>query len=185
LALRLVFSAGALRLQPVGFVEAGAHIAVWLAASLLIAWRSRAGATAAGAAVALMLLALVVSALSGGLWLSSYWTSRESLPTLVAHTSLGFLAPAILFWAHWAYWRAHDAPGRARLALAAAALLSAAFITLEAMRWPGAPDWAGALVGAVAFALAIVVNFVPRLEAARRSDREKYFHGDRRRQQRV
>ena len=76
---------------------------------------------------------------------------------------------------------------RTRTALAAAALLSAAYITLELMRWPGAPEWVGALGGALGFALAIVANFAPGVTARppRGSYREEKFHGQRRGQQRA
>jgi hypothetical protein len=188
LAVRLFFSGGAVLLQPVGFVETGAHTSVWLLASLLMASRSRrgAGAVRIGVAVVLSMMALLVSAFAGGLWLTSYWNARESAAALVTHAPFGFLAPAILFWAHWVFWRARGAETRTRTALAAGAQMSAAFITLELMRWPNAPEWLGALGGAMSFALAIVLNFAPGVAAAapRRLDGEEDLHRERRRQQR-
>lgn len=189
LAVRLFFTGGALLLQPVGFVEAGAHVSVWLMLSLSIAWRSHHGSTPVriGFAVLLGLIALMLSAFAGGLWLTSYWSVREAIAAPIAHEPLGFLAPAVLFWAHWAFWRTRGADTRTRTALAAAALLSAAYITLELMRWPAAPDWVGALGGAIAFALAIAVNFAPGVTAGARrvSYGEEKLHGQRRRQQRA
>jgi hypothetical protein len=187
LTVRLFFSGGALLLQPVGFVEAGAHVAVWLAASLIIASRSAHGSTPVrtGFALLLGLLALSVSGFAAGLWLTPYWSARETTVAPIIYAPLGFLAPAILFWAHWAFWRAQGAEARTRLALAAGALLTAAAIALEAMRWPNAPDWAGALAGASAFALAIIINFAPGVTgvAPRRLHSNENFHRDRRRQQ--
>lgn len=189
LTVRLYFSGGAMLLQPVGFVEAGAHISVWLTASLLIASRSHRGSTPVriGFAALLALIALTLSAFSGGLWLTSYWTAREAIAAPVSHTPLGFLAPAALFWAHWAFWRRRGADTRARTALAAGALLTAAFVTLELMRWPDAPRWIGALTGALAFALAIVLTFAPGVtgNGRRRSYGEEKLHRERRSQQRA
>src|SRR5262245_61055184 len=163
LAVRLYFSGGAMLLQPVGFVEAGAHISIWLLASLLIASRSSRGSKPVRicASMLLALIALTLAAFGGGLWLTPYWGAREAAIAPITHAPLGFLAPAVLFWAHWVFWRARGTDTRARTALAAAALLTAAFVTLELMRWPHAPEWLAALGGAVAFALAIVVNFAP------------------------
>ena len=188
LAARLFFSGGATLLNPIGFVEAGAHIALWLAAALLLAWRARRGSRPVRLALSNLLgaVSLAASAVAAGLWLTPYWDAREAFAGPIAHPPLGFLAPAILFWAHWAFWRRRGADTRARVAFAAAALLSAAFITQEATRWQGAPDWVGALLGAIAFAAAIVGNFAPGItpDGRRLSYREKYFHRDRRRQQR-
>jgi len=185
LEVRLFFSGGAMLLQPVGFVETGSHVAVWLLASLLIASRSRfgSGAVRMGLAIVMALMALTVSAFAAGLWLTSYWSARESAAAPITHAPLGFLAPAILFWAHWVFWRARGADTRTRAALASGALMTAAFITLELMRWPDAPEWAGALGGALAFALAIVLNFAPGVTDTDRghSDREEYLHRHRRR----
>jgi hypothetical protein len=187
LAMRLYFSSGAMLLQPVGFVEAGAHIGVWLMASLLIASRSHRGSKPVriGSSVLLALIALTLVAFAGGLWLTPYWSAREAATAPITHAPLGFLAPAVLFWAHWMFWRARGTDTRARTALAAAALLTAAFVTLELMRWPGAPEWLAALGSAVAFALAIVVNFAPGVTFGGRSYREEEFHRQRRSQQRA
>ena len=189
LAVRLYFSGGAMLLQPVGFVEAGAHISVWLMASLLIASRSHRGSKPVriGFSMLLALIALTLAAFGGGLWLTPYWSEREAAIAPITHAPLGFLAPAILFWAHWAFWRARGTDTRARTALAAGALLTAAFVTLQLMRWPDAPEWLAALGGAVAFALAIVVNFAPGVtfDGAGRSHGEEELHRQRRSQQRA
>jgi hypothetical protein len=84
------------------------------------------------------------------------------------------------------FWRGRGAETRARASFAAAAMLSAAFVTMEAADWNGAPDWLAALSGASAFALAIAGNFTPAAAPPRRRRRlhgEEYLHRDRRRQQ--
>jgi hypothetical protein len=140
-----------------------------------------------GFAVLLGLIALTLSAFAGGLWLTSYWTERAAIAAPITHAPLGFLAPAALFWAHWMFWRGRGTDTRARTALAAGALLAAAFVTLELMGWPGAPEWISALVGAIAFALAIVINFAPGVTQSPRhtSYGEEKFHRQRRSQQRA
>jgi len=72
LMVRLFFSDGATLLASIGFVETGMHIATWLAASLLIAVRSRRGAGTArmGAATAFGLAGLGAAAFAGVLWLT-------------------------------------------------------------------------------------------------------------------
>lgn len=184
LLIRLYFSGGALLLQPVGFVELGAHAAAWLIAALLIASRSRLGAgrVRVGAAILLGMLALVVCAFGAGLWLTPYWSARPATGAPLNHAPLGFLLPAIMFWANWVFWRARGAEVRTRVALAAGAMLLACYVTLEMVRIPDMPDWASALVGAVAFALAIAINFASGITAGR-SDREEDFHRNRRREQ--
>jgi len=189
LAVRTYFSGGAMLLQPVGFIEAGAHTCVWLLASLLLATQSKrgAGALRMGAAILLGLLALTVSAFCAGLWLTPYWSARTTAATPLTYAPLGFLAPAVLAWAHWVFWRARGSETCTRVALGAGALLTAAFVTLEATRWEDAPQWLGALIGAVAFALAICLNFAPGVvgHGPRRSYGEEDFHRDRARQQRI
>lgn len=160
LVIRLIFSGGAFLLHPVGFVEAGAHLATWLLTALLVAARSRSGAKAVrmGFAMLLGMTALLLCAFCTGLWLTPYWSARDSLSL---HEPFGFLAPAIVFWAHWVFWRARGNDTRTRVSLGAGALLTACWVTLEAISWQGAPSWVSALIGAIAFALAIVINFAP------------------------
>jgi hypothetical protein len=122
--------------------------------------------------------ASIVAAL---LWLTPYWAVRAEA-TLIQIDSLGFLAPAMLYWGHWAFWRGRGPEARTRIALAAAAATSAAciiLITLQA-RHDGLPgvDWFGVAVTALSVALAIAVNFAPGVTPAkgRVSHLHKYFH---------
>lgn len=187
LLVRLYFSAGATLLSPVGFVEAGVHVGVWLAASLLLAARSRRGSTRTrmGAAIVLGLMAIVASSFAGALWLTPYWSAREAAEAPVHHAPFGFLIPAVFFWAHWVFWRARGSEVRTRIVFGSGAAGLAAFIALEVLRGDALPDWASALIAAVAFALAIVINFAPGVvgHGADRSHVEKDFHRDRRRKQ--
>ncbi|HRP11010.1 MAG TPA: hypothetical protein PLK37_08260, partial [Terricaulis sp.] len=155
LTLRVLASGGALVLTPISFPEAGLHIASWLVISLLAAARMRQGVQSvrAGAAMALGALALAASLAAMLLWLTPYWTARapsaEAAP-LLQFAALGFLAPAIMFWAHWVLWRGTGANLRTRLSLGAGALMLAAMATLLALQAsePAAgPDWVGAIVG--------------------------------------
>lgn len=161
LLVRLIFTGGATRLRPLDFVEAGAHIAVWLAASLLVALNARGTAASArlGASAAIGATAAGAALLSALLWLSPYWTARNNV--LGAAAPLGFLLPALLLGAHWVFWRARGSRARTRLALAWCTVLLAAFVTLEVSSADGVPDWLAALAGAFSFASAIVVNFAP------------------------
>jgi hypothetical protein len=189
--VRLVFSGGAPLIQPIGFVEAGIHISAWLAIALIVAARAdKRDASAVRMAAALMLVAaaLGASALIAALWLTPYWESLgpSRAPAFLHFNGLGFLTPALLFCAHWAFWRAHGANVRTRIALGAAATMSACFITLEAMHPQNAgaaPDTLSALIGALSFATAIVVNFAPGV-TARRSYLQENLHGDGRGEQR-
>ncbi|MBI3438208.1 MAG: hypothetical protein HY054_06090 [Proteobacteria bacterium] len=188
--LRLIFSNGAPLMQPIGFVEAGFHVAAWLMLALFVAARaSRRDATAVRTNTAMLLgaAALVTSALIAVLWLTPYWETMPPAraPWAALHfNGLGFIAPALLFWAHWVFWRARGSNVRTRIALGAAAILSACFITLEAMHPRDAvasPDTLSALIGALSFAAAIVVNFAPGVTAGarRRSYLQEDFHADR------
>jgi hypothetical protein len=164
LVLRVAYSGGALLLQPVGFAEAGAHCAAWLAISLAAAARAKRGVgrVRIGAAVLLALLAFLVSGAAAALLMTEYWTAQAaSAPSLWTRQTIGFALPALLFWAHWAFWRGRGAELRARTALGAAALLTAAFVAFETLQAAVLPDWVGGLVGALAFALAAGVNFAP------------------------
>jgi len=106
------------------------------------------------------------------------------VPSPLSYAPLGFLAPAVLFWAHWVFWRARGAEVRTRVVFAAGAAMTAAFVALEVLRSEGMPSWASALIAAVAFALAIIINFAPGVVGSgpRRSYSEENFHRNRRRQ---
>lgn len=194
LLLRVLASGGALMLTPISFPEAGLHIALWLIISLLVAarWRYGAQSVRAGAAMVLGAAALLASAAVMLLWLTPHWTLRAPGPEaapLLQFAGLGFLAPSLMFWAHWVLWRGRGANLRTRLSLGAGALMMAAMVTLLALQAndPAAegPDWIGACVGAVAFALAIGLNFangVTLTSVPRPSYFEENLQGDRRRQ---
>lgn len=154
LAIRVAFADGAVMLNPVGFAEAGIHIAVWLGASLLIAGADARSRTRAAIALTLGACALAASALCAVLWFTPFWTEGGAL-----HAPLGFLAPALLYWAQWALWRQRGALVPARCAFSAAALSSAAFVSFETLLARGGPDWATAVATATAFALAVAANF--------------------------
>lgn len=165
LLMRLIFSGGATILQPIGFVETGMHCVVWLLAALIIGSRVELGARAVRltAINVLGLMAFATMAFSAGLWLTSFWKTHTdaAAPPLISRDTLGFLLPSILFWAHWVFWRARGANTQTRMALGMGALLLAAFLTVEAVRAEALPDWLGAMIAAVSFALAIVINFAP------------------------
>lgn len=196
LLLRMLISGGAMMLTPISFPEAGLHIALWLMVALVLATNARneSHKVRAAAAATLGALALAASAAVTLLWLTPHWTMRAPSPDagpILHFTGLGFFAPALLFWAHWAFWRGRGSVLRTRLALGAGTLMMAAMATLAALETggDGAPDWFGPLVGAAAFALAIALNFaggVTRANPATR--RPSYFdenlQGNRRRQNR-
>jgi hypothetical protein len=163
LTTRLLFSGGATLLQEISFVEVGVHSALWLTAALAIGWRADLGATQVRSVAmhTLVVMALAAMAFAAGLWLASYWKTQMLGLGPQLRDTLGFLLPTILFFGHWAFWRERGAHTQTRLALGAAALLMAAFVTVEAVRAEGMPGWAAASVGALLFALAIVVNFAP------------------------
>jgi hypothetical protein len=100
-------------------------------------------------------------AFAAGLWLASYWKMQTLGPGPQLRDTLGFLLPSILFFGHWAFWREHGAHAQTRLALGSAVLLMAAFVTVETVRAESVPGWLAASVGALLFALAIVINFAP------------------------
>ena len=181
LAVRTFFSGGAPLSHALTFVEAGAHIAVWLGAALVVG--ARGGAREFTASV-LGLAALTSSIIMGILWLTPYWTARADMDSWL--TGLGFLAPGLMFWTNWVMWRARGADLRTRLAWASGALMVACFVTLEATRADDMPDWASAIIGAFIFAFAIVINFAPGITAspAKRSYFEEDLHRHRRGEQR-
>jgi hypothetical protein len=190
---RFVLSGGAPAVQPLSFVECGVHAAIWLGAALLLAARADDGAADVRRAAATLLVgaALATCALAGALWLTPFWNARTEagLPWLVLrHVPLGFLAPALLAWAHWLYWRQARAPRRAHFALAIAGVLTALFVLFEfawrdgggaLWRW----DWISYAAGALALSVAIAVHFAPgvvlRPRDLRQLDLDEYLkrHG--------
>ncbi len=182
LAVRVFFSDGALLSTPISFVEAGAHITLWLLTALLIATRGRRGAeTRIATATFIGAVALVAAAAAGLLWLTPYWSAREVADAPLRYAPLGFIAPAALFFAHWVFWRARGSEVRTRTVFAASAAMAAGFIALEVLRHADLPDWAGALIAAITFALAIIVNFAPGVVNAGGSYRDENLHRNRRR----
>ncbi len=163
LAVRLIFTGGATLLHPIGFVEAGAHAAIWLVAALLIGSRAHRGAAQVRVAAinVLTFAALGVMTLASVLWMTAYWEQANTGPAFLTRDTLGFLIPGVLFGAHWVFWRARGDSLQTRLVFGGGALLLAAFVTLEALRAQALPDWAGALAGAGSFALALGLNFAP------------------------
>jgi hypothetical protein len=153
LIVRLLFAGETVLLSTLSFLEAGIHIAIWLAAALLAAWRAREPLRM-GASLALSAGALGSCALAALLWLSPFWTARG------APAPLGFILPAFFAGAHWVFWRARGSTLRTHVAFAATALISACALTLWVAH-SAAPEWVSALLGALAFAGAIVVNFSP------------------------
>ncbi|MFT3727185.1 MAG: hypothetical protein QM759_05115 [Terricaulis sp.] len=192
LGVRFYFSSGAPISHPMTFVEAGVHISVWLIAAMLIASRSRRDSRQLRTAAGTLLggLAVGASALISVLWLTGYWEAHAAAaaPALFQHEGLGFALPALFFWSSWVFWRARGSNIRTRVSLGAGALLAAAFVTLEAMRpeGGGAPGTLNALVGALSFALAIVLNFAPGVAPgpSRRSYFEENFKRHRPREER-
>jgi hypothetical protein len=163
LFLRLIYSGGAVLFQPISFAEAGAHVAAWLGAALLIRERARYGIRPVRIAAANALLVVALGAMFAAalLWATPYWQGRAADVPLISHHTLGFLLPALLFLAHVPTWRRRGAATQTRLTFAAGVLLLAAFITAEVTRMDGGADWAGAVTGALAFAAAIGANFIP------------------------
>ncbi len=156
--VRLAFAGEAVLLRPVSFVESGAQIGIWLAAALIAANGVRSGARIA-AALALAIAALTASIVAAFLWLTPFWQERAD--GYASLQPLGFLVPALLFGVHWAFWRARGSSLRTRVAFGACAVLMAAFLTLWTSQSQELPEWLGALVGAFAFAGAVVINFAP------------------------
>lgn len=193
LIVRTLMSGGALQLHPVGFVEEGVHASIWLAAALYLGWRQGFGATMVRrAAVAVLGIGALVSALACGvLWFTPIWSERgESV--FLTRDSLGFALPALLCWLHWVMWRGRSEARETRVALGAAAALTAAAITLEVIElradvWARGGDWVSMAAGIVVFALALGMNFAPGVVNAntpQQLDLEKYLKANRRGEQR-
>lgn len=163
LAIRVVYSGGAMLLEPISFAELGAHVGVWLVAALVVRMRARHGVRRVRIVFSNVMLvaALGVLLTASALWMTPFWTARQAAAPFVARETFGFLIPALALAAHVQIWRTRGAELQTRLTLAASALLLAAFVTLEVTRADGDADWLGAVVGALSFAAAIGVNFIP------------------------
>lgn len=160
-ALRLAFSAGAPLLEPITGLETGAHASAWLLAGLIAgAADKRARVSFRGA----MVTALGCAAILAGLAALALWMRSAAAFAPADINPLALAAPALMFAAHWRYWRARGAITRARVALALATILGAAALTfavIAARADAGAGDWVAALVGSGAFAAALVLNLAP------------------------
>ncbi len=137
----------------------------------------------------LMVSALCAMIAASLLWMTDFWAVRRGPgPGVLTRDTLGFLIPAVMFFAHWVFWRARADEVQTRLVFGASMLLFAAFITVEALRADGVPDWLRAFAGAASFALALGLNFAPGVVNAESApparEFEKNFHRNRRRQQR-
>lgn len=173
LIVRVIYSGGATLLQPISFAEVGAQASVWLAAGLIIRERAQFGASIVriGAANALLVMALGAMFAATALWVTPYWVARQSTTPFISHEALGFALPALLFLTQMLFWRGRGATAQTRVTLGAGALLLAAFVTSEVTNLDGSADWAGAVVGALSFAAAIGVNFIPGVVPARQTSR--------------
>lgn len=171
LAVRVIYASGAVMLEPISFAELGAHVGVWLAAALLLRMRARHGARRVRIAFAntMLVTALGVMLTAVAVWVTPFWTTRQSPAGFIARDTFGFLLPGLILLAHVQLWRSRSAEVQTRLTLASGALLIAAFVTLEVTRADGDADWLGAVVGALSFAAAIGVNFVPGVIRQRQS----------------
>ena len=171
LAVRVVYAGGAVMLEPISFAEFGAHVGVWLLAALGLRMRARHGARRVRIAFANVMLVVAIGVLlaAAALWMLPFWNSRQSPAPFISRDTFGFLVPGLILVAHVQFWRSRAAEPQTRLALASGALLIAAFVTLEVTRADGDADWLGAVVGALSFAAAIGVNFVPGVVRRRQS----------------
>lgn len=166
--VRYAFSAGAPALEPIGFVETGTHIAIWLLAALLFTARADLGAEKVRRAAAFVFMtAATLAGLACALaWVTPWSAAFYSDPA--AHGPLAFAGPALAGWAHWLYWRTRNTPRRARFAFGAAAMLTAAWATLEIASFrAGVGDWVTPALGAALFAIAAGLNFLPGLATRR------------------
>jgi hypothetical protein len=188
-AIRYFAADGAPLLNPIGFVEAGAHIGAWLAAALLLGARLDHGARGFRriSAAVLGALSLAACAVASFLWLTPFWASRapsEADASLLSNLGAGFVIPAALLWGHWLVWRARRAEMHTRLALGGAAMMTAAFATYEALQVESAPGWLGPAAALASFALAIGINFASGVTAPdAASNFEENFDRDRTREQ--
>lgn len=163
LAIRVICSDGAMLLEPISFAELGAHVGAWLVASLIIRMRARHGVRRVRIVFSnvMLVVALGVLLTASALWMTPFWAARQASAPFVSRETFGFLIPALALAAHVQLWRTRGAGLQTRLTLAGSALLLAAFVTLEVTRADGDAEWLGAVAGALSFAAAIGVNFIP------------------------
>ncbi|GAM99955.1 tolA protein [alpha proteobacterium U9-1i] len=164
LALRLAFTAATPEMLTLSFLEAGAQIALLSLAALALAANNRR--ELGGLA---FVLALALGAVASTFWLTPHWL-EQPLATLAPY---GFALMAAPLWAHWAFWRSRAAHTRTRVSFSAAALASAAFVTLEivnardAIATPGV-DWLTVGASSLAFAIALGGSFAPHVVSSAR-----------------
>lgn len=163
LAVRVIYAGGAVLLQPISFAELGAHASVWLMGAYFARMRARHGVRPVRVAFAnvMLVIALGVLLTAAALWMTPFWAPRQSAAAFISRDTFGFLAPGLILLAHFWLWRQRGAEMQTRATLACGALLLAAFVTLEVTRADGDADWLGAVIGALSFAAAIGVNFIP------------------------
>ncbi|MEZ5961447.1 MAG: hypothetical protein R3C30_13630 [Hyphomonadaceae bacterium] len=163
LAVRVIYAGGAVMLQPISFAELGAHVSAWLLVSLIVRARARQGVRRVRIALSnvMLVVAMGVMLTATALWATPFWSAREAAAPFISRDTLGFLAPGSLLLTHAWLWRKRLAEVQTRITLATGSLLVAAFLTLEVTRADGDADWLGAVIGALSFAAAIGVNFVP------------------------
>lgn len=169
LTLRYIFSAAEPDMVPIGFIEAGAIIALWLSAVLLLASNEHKGL-----AGILFVISLTFGAIAGVLWLTPFWLEQPLSGlnlALFQHAPLGFALMAAPLWSLWLYWRMRGAQMRTRTAFGAAALATAAFLTHEYViaRGPvSGADWPSIGAGVSLFVLAIAASTAPQVVGAHR-----------------
>ncbi len=163
LVIRVVYSGGAMLLEPISFAELGAHAGAWLTASLIVRMRARHSVRRVRIMLSNVMLVVTLGVLltASALWMTPFWSTRQATLPFLSRETLGFLVPALALAAHVQLWRMRGLEAQTRITLATSALLTAAFITVEVTRADGDTDWLGAVVGALSFAAAIGVNFAP------------------------
>jgi hypothetical protein len=161
MTLRFAFSPAEFALLPLGFLEAGAQITLMLGASLALAATQRR--ELAGLA---LILALALGAVASAFWLTDTWIERP----YAALAPYGFALMAGLLWAHWVFWRNRAANVRTRVTFAAAALATAAFLTLLIVNGAEKPALDALTLGlcGALFALALGASFAPQIVNPRR-----------------
>jgi hypothetical protein len=161
MTLRFAFSPAAFALLPLGFLEAGAQIALLLGAALALAatQRRELGGLA-------LILALSLGAIASAFWLTTEWIERP----YAALAPYGFALMAAPLWAHFFYWRNRAANARTRVTFAAASLATAAFITLLTVNAIEKPSVDALILGlcAALFAIALGASFAPQIVNPRR-----------------
>lgn len=161
MTLRFAFSPAEFALLPLGFLEAGAQIALLLGASLALAATQRREIGGLS-----LILALSLGAVASAFWLTTEWIERP----YSALAPYGFALMAALLWAHFFYWRNRAANARTRVTFAAASLATAAFLTLLFVNAIEKPSMDGLTLGlsAALFAAALGASFAPQIVNQRR-----------------